>query len=249
VIEQEMGTVEGISAIRAFFEEWLGFFEETQFESEEVLDLGNGVWFAVIRMDGRPVGSSGQVQMRFASVSARTEGLVVWIRHYTETDIEKARAAAERLSQERAQADVEESTTPDLEEAVRQAFEALNRRDFDAALSLYAPDVIWEMRPLGSGVLEGGSLIGHEAMRKFWKDVTDAFADFELEREDFRDLGSGVMFEVLVLRGRPHGSDGFVEARGGVVAIWSDGRIARGRTYLDIDEARAAAERLAQERG
>ena len=101
VVEQETGTLEGVSAIRAFFEEWSGFYEEIEWESEEVVDLGNGVGFAVIRMHGRPVGSSGHVRMRFASVSARTEGLVVWERHYTETDIEKARAAAERLAEER----------------------------------------------------------------------------------------------------------------------------------------------------
>jgi ketosteroid isomerase-like protein len=101
VVEQEMGTLEGVSAIRALFEEWLDLFEEIKLESEEVLDLDNGVGFGVIRMHGRPVGSSGHVQMRLASVAARTEGLVVWERHYTETDIEKARAAAERLAQER----------------------------------------------------------------------------------------------------------------------------------------------------
>jgi ketosteroid isomerase-like protein len=101
VMEQEMGILEGVSAIRALLEEWSGFFEQIKYESEEVLDLGNGVGFAVIRMHGRPVGSSGHVQMRFASVSARTEGLVVWVGNYTETDIEKARAAAERLAQER----------------------------------------------------------------------------------------------------------------------------------------------------
>ena len=141
----------------------------------------------------------------------------------------------------------EESTTPDPDEALRRLVEALNRRDFDTALSLYAPDVVWEFAPLGFGVLEGGPLIGHQALRKFWEDLTEAFADFEYESEDFRDLGSGVTCGVLVAR--PQGSDGFVENRIGVVAIWRDGRIARGRAYTDIDEARAAAERLAQERG
>jgi ketosteroid isomerase-like protein len=101
VVEQETGTLQGVSAIRAFLEEFLGFYEEIQYESEEVLDLGNGVGFAVIRLHGRPVGSSGHVQMRLASVSVWTEGLVVWMRQYTETDIAKARAAAERLAQER----------------------------------------------------------------------------------------------------------------------------------------------------
>ena len=56
-------------------------------------------------------------------------------------------------------------------------------------------------------------------------------------------------FGVLVQRSRPHGSDGFVETRLGVVSIWRDGRLAHATTYQDVDEARAAAERLAEERG
>jgi steroid delta-isomerase-like uncharacterized protein len=143
----------------------------------------------------------------------------------------------------------EESTTPDLGEQGQRVLEALNRRDFDAALSLYAPDVVWELTPLGMGVVEGSHLRGHEAIRKLWKDVTEAFDDFESEVEDFHDLGGGVRFGVIVMRGRPHGSDAFVEARGGVVVIWRDGRIARVTGYTDIDEARAAAERLVRERG
>jgi ketosteroid isomerase-like protein len=114
---------------------------------------------------------------------------------------------------------------------------------------LYAPDVVWEFAPLGFGVLEGDHLIGHEAIRKSWEDLTEAFEDLEYKSEDFHDLGRGVRFGVLVLRGRSHGSDAFVESRGWVVAIWRDGRIARLTTYQDVDKARAAAERLAQERG
>ena len=65
-----MGTLDGVSALRAFLEEWLASYEEIEWELEEVLDLGNGVGFVVIRLDSRPVGSSGHVQMRFGSVSA-----------------------------------------------------------------------------------------------------------------------------------------------------------------------------------
>jgi hypothetical protein len=101
-MELELGPpLEGVSAIRAFFQELMGSYDEFEWESEEVLDLGNGVTFAVIRLHGRLVGSSGHVQMRLASVSAQTDGLVTWVRNYMETDIEKARAAAERLAQER----------------------------------------------------------------------------------------------------------------------------------------------------
>ena len=143
----------------------------------------------------------------------------------------------------------EESTTPDPEEAVRRIVEALNRRDFDAALSMYTPDVVFELAPLGFAVLEEGPLIGREPIRRVWEDWTESFEDFEFDNEDHHDLGRGVAFGVLVLRGRPHGSDAFVESRGWVVTTWRDGRIARATSYQDVDEARAAAERLAEERG
>ena len=49
--------------------------------------------------------------------------------------------------------------------------------------------------------------------------------------------------------GRPVGSTGRVENRVVIVAVWEEGLIVRVTTYSDIDEARAAAERLAEERG
>ena len=44
----------------------------------------------------------------------------------------------------------QESTTPDLVELMRKAYEAVNRRDFDldAMMSFYAPDALWESPPL-----------------------------------------------------------------------------------------------------
>src|SRR3989442_7396758 len=47
----------------------------------------------------------------------------------------------------------EESTTPDLVELQRRGYEAVNRRDFDTAVSIYAPDALWGIRELG--VFEG----------------------------------------------------------------------------------------------
>jgi hypothetical protein len=48
-------------------------------------------------------------------------------------------------------------------------------------------------------------------------------------------------------RSRPR-SSGEVRLRSGVVGEWVDGVIVRVTIYPDIDEARAAAERLAEER-
>ena len=45
------------------------------------------------------------------------------------------------------------------------------------------------------------------------------------------------------------GSDALIEARNASVSLVVEGRIVSAATYSDIDEARAAAERLARERG
>jgi hypothetical protein len=58
-----------------------------------------------------------------------------------------------------------------------------------------------------------------------------------------------VTLAVLVQRGRPRGSSGFVEMRYAVVGLWADELAQRVTLYTDIDDARAAAERLAEERG
>ena len=69
-----------------------------------------------------------------------------------------------------------------------------------------------------------------------------------LHAEEIRDLGDGVTFAVILQRGRVVGSSGSVQLRYASVAEWIDGLIVHNTTYTDIDEARAAAERLAQER-
>src|SRR2546428_5148883 len=58
---------DGVAAIRSFLEDWFGSFEDYEYgEQEEGHNLGNGVVFAVSRLDARPVGSPGGVQERWA---------------------------------------------------------------------------------------------------------------------------------------------------------------------------------------
>ena len=139
----------------------------------------------------------------------------------------------------------DESTTPDLEEAGRRGREALNRGDLDAAVAMYAPDAVWDVSLLGlQGVFEG-----REAIRGVLEDLRRPYEELEIVPEEFRDLGSGVTLLVFLARGRLRGSTRFVESRMASVSTWANGLIERNTTYLDIDEALAAAERLAEERG
>jgi hypothetical protein len=95
-----MGTFEGRAAIRSFAEDWLGAYEEFETKPEEIHEVGNGVSWAIISLNARPVGSSGYVQLRYAAVSIwRRDWLAQRTTNYTEID--EARAAAERLAEER----------------------------------------------------------------------------------------------------------------------------------------------------
>jgi ketosteroid isomerase-like protein len=137
----------------------------------------------------------------------------------------------------------EESTTPDLVELSRRLLEAGNRRDFDAVMSFYAPDAVWE------GRASGMTFEGRTAIRGFWEDWFASYEELRLEQEEDLALGNGVVFAVIMQMARLVGSSGYVRYRHALVAIWVEGLIERVTLYPDIDEAHAAAERLAEERG
>jgi ketosteroid isomerase-like protein len=91
------GTYEGRAAIRCFLEDWFRAYDELESEPEAILDLGNGVAFSVLLQNARLTGSAGQVQLRYAAVGVWVDGLIVRTTYYT--DIDGARAAAERLAE------------------------------------------------------------------------------------------------------------------------------------------------------
>jgi ketosteroid isomerase-like protein len=137
----------------------------------------------------------------------------------------------------------EESATPDLVELGQRIVEMAGTRDLDAIMAFYKPDTVWDASPMGIGTFEG-----HAAVRGFWEDWLSSYEDWKLQTVEIQDLGNGVTFGVLVQRGRLLGSSGELELRYAYVSEWEDDKIARITNYTDIDEARAAAERIAWER-
>jgi ketosteroid isomerase-like protein len=108
-----MGTFEGREAIRSFLSDWMSSFDDLTAEAEEIVGFGDGVVLAAYHQKGRPHGGSDYVRVRSAMVSLWVDGKVVRTTIYTETQIDQARAAAERLAEERAQAMAGESSTTD----------------------------------------------------------------------------------------------------------------------------------------
>ena len=137
----------------------------------------------------------------------------------------------------------EESTTPDLV-ALTKAMGAA--RDVDETLCFYAADAVFDGSRLGLEIY-----VGRDAIRKSLEDWLEIYEDHEEEEQEIRDLGNGVVFSATRLSARPRAADRAVRVHtvGGFVTVWAEGKISREVVYPDVDEARAAAERLAEDRG
>jgi ketosteroid isomerase-like protein len=137
----------------------------------------------------------------------------------------------------------EEPATPDLVELTRRFVETGNRRDLDAGMSFCGPESVCESMGMAT------SFQGVAAIRGFFGDFIGGYEEYGVEPEEILDLGNGVTFSVIVQQGRPVGSTADVQMRFAAVTTWVDGLIKRSTNYTDIDDGRAAAERLAEERG
>ena len=134
----------------------------------------------------------------------------------------------------------EEPTTSDPVELVRRQLEAADRGDLDGVMAGVAADAVLDGR---ADLVEGRA-----AIRGFLDEWFEAYDELDYELEEVSHLGGGVVFAVVIQDGRLVGSDGHVRQREGWVYLFAGGLITR-LTTSDIDEARAAADRLAKERG
>jgi ketosteroid isomerase-like protein len=208
--------------------------------AEEYRELDAERVLVLTRSSGRGKRSGielSQVQPRGAMVFHIRDGKVTHLTAYLERD----RAIADLGLEEYAMAD--ESTTPDLAELWRRAVDAFARGDSDEAAAAYAGRAVFDLSRLGIGIFEG-----REAIRGLFEDWVEPYEEYQAECEEFLDLGNGVNFAVLLHGGRPGGRDGFVDVRHSYTMTWRHGLIEPFIVYADIDEARAAAERLAEER-
>jgi ketosteroid isomerase-like protein len=138
----------------------------------------------------------------------------------------------------------EESTTPDLVELTRQSIEAANRRDLDASATRFAPDAVFDVSSVGLGRFEGAT-----AIHGYLADWLGSFEKQEVRQWEGHHVGNGVVFVVALFEARPLGSQSTVQERWAFTVIWEERMISRVIASREIDAARAAADRLAEERG
>jgi ketosteroid isomerase-like protein len=218
---------EGQAAIRAFVEGWFGMYEELEYKLEEVHDLGNGVVFAVVFQEARPVGIAGHVRQREGWVYVWVEDLIARL---TISDIDEARVAAERLADERGKAMSQKNV-----ETVERAIAAINARDLDGYLACCTENVELLLPMVGAEYLGAG------AIRRFFTDIDHIGPDFRIDVQSVQAVGDNnvIAFMRTSATGRASGIATGTEGQTNVYDF-ADDKIKRVRIFLDRSEAHKA---------
>ena len=135
-------------------------------------------------------------------------------------------------------------TSPDVVELMDRSIDAVNRRDLEVLPRIFAADAVYDLSSVGLVIYEG--LV---AIRDLFEERWSLYDVLESEVEEIVDLLHLVAFVAIRQTGRPVGTTRLVRERLGWVMGVVDDMVVRVTVYADPDEARAGAERLAQERG
>jgi ketosteroid isomerase-like protein len=133
----------------------------------------------------------------------------------------------------------EESMT-DPVELVRHLLDAASSTDGYVFVRFFVPDAVFQ-----TGV---GRFEGRDAIRDYVQDFNSSYDEQSFAPDEVHALGNGVAWFSAVATGRLRGTSADVHLRFAVVITHAGGVVSQWTDYVSIDEARAAAERLARQR-
>ena len=123
-------------------------------------------------------------------------------------------------------------------ELVYRAHDAFNRRDIDAFLALFDPNV--EFTPIILRMEGGDAYRGHDGVRSWWENLLGVYPDFSTEIEEVRDLGD-VTVARLPVRGHGVESEAPMEQVTWQVVESRDNKVIWWASFLSEAEALEAA--------
>jgi ketosteroid isomerase-like protein len=124
-------------------------------------------------------------------------------------------------------------------EALRSAYDAVNRRDWDAALQAAHPDFEWTTDPR---VPNAGTYRGREEVKRFFEDQTAAFETWAVEPERFFETEEGDRIVAFVkFRMSPKGSSAELEIQTAALWTFRDGKAVSGQGFAERERALEAA--------
>ena len=119
-------------------------------------------------------------------------------------------------------------------EVTRELMDAVARQDLARLIELTDPDVEWHsfLAQLG----EGGVYRGHDGMRRYVRDLSDAWEFLRTQVDDVLAVGE-VVVVVGSLRYRGKGSGVETESPAGYVAKFREGRMVYMRAFREPEQA------------
>jgi len=118
-------------------------------------------------------------------------------------------------------------------DTARAFIDAYNRRDFDAAVESFDPEIDWVLPAHQSS--DSGR--GPDEVRRFWEGLDETFEELRLEPQEFVDDGDQVATR-LRYYGRGKGSGIVVEGElYHQVVTFRNGRMVRIEYFTDWDQA------------
>jgi ketosteroid isomerase-like protein len=121
-------------------------------------------------------------------------------------------------------------------EVVRQVIEAWRRGDFEAALSFYAENAVYESKIAGGS----GRLTGRAGVARGFEEWLGTFTDYWVEIDGLLENGDQVI-QLHREGGRGKGSGALTERQGAVIYTFSKGDIVRVQIFADQAAALEAA--------
>lgn len=127
-------------------------------------------------------------------------------------------------------------------ELVRSLYTAVNRRDTEAVLALYDPQVVWDCSRSPLGRVTGASVYrGHDGVRTAFREWYEGWGQVDDDVNELIDAGDHVV-AVATIRGRGRSSGIEVEwSESATVWTVRDERIIRVVWFASRDEALEAA--------
>ena len=127
-------------------------------------------------------------------------------------------------------------------EALKRALAAFARRDMDAVLAEYDPEIEWY--PGRAGLLAGETMVyrGHGGIRQLADDLDKAFSVAEIEFDDHRIIDDSRVIAIGRVRTRGRSSDIETVTPVAYLVEGRNGKPTRVRAFLNVAEALEAVD-------
>jgi ketosteroid isomerase-like protein len=214
----EEGVYRGRDNVIGLLERILDTWEYLRPEPREIRALGGGSFEIRGELRAKHSTSNTEVVSTYGQHFELSDGLMVRMSMVTREDLEwKA-------------GDID---------VVRQVVEAFRDRDVARLRTLFDEDSEFAST---IAALEGGTYRGRDGIERYMHDLDDVFDDWHSEDERYVDVGNGQVVFVYRIVGRGKGSGVPIDEEAAISWMVRDGKVLRGKVYLDPEEALGSVE-------